>query len=301
MQLQKRAISIGNQIANTMSYSNVVMRFQTVLLGCIFFSAAMLSAQQSTSASSAGVQQEQSTVQPAQPDASATPTPAAVDASQAIQSPASTPTPTISPQAASDDGTKPVRSSRILGIIPNYRTIEESSSERVPLTPKQKFKTAFDDSFDFSAFLVAGFFSGVSMAQAQYKEFGVGAQGYGKYYGTAFADQAIGNFFTEAILPSALHQDPQYYTKGKGGFWKRTGYALEREVVTFDDKGHNQFNTSEIVGNAIAAGLSNAYYPEEERSASNTMQKWGQQIATDAVFNVMKEFWPDVRKKMFGK
>ena len=29
------------------------------------------------------------------------------------------------------------------------------------------------------------------------------------------------------------------------------------------------------------------------------MNKWGQQLALDSFFNVMKEFWPDVRKKLF--
>ena len=218
------------------------------------------------------------------------------ESSDASTSRTSSPLPTATPTPA-----QPVHSGRILGIIPNYRTVEEHSLQREPLTSPQKFKMAAQDSFDFSSFLVAGVFAGTSMAQAQYKEFGNGAEGFGKYYGAAFADQAIGNFMTEAILPSMLHQDPQYYTLGHGGFRKRTGYAIEREVVTFSDSGHNQFNASEVFGNAIAAGISNVYYPAQERNVSNTMQKWGQQIGTDAVFNVMKEFWPDVRKKVFGK
>jgi len=86
--------------------------------------------------------------------------------------------------------------------------------------------------FDPSAFLVAGVFAGVSMAQKQYPHFGQGADGFAKYYGGAFADQAIGNFMTEALFPIALRQDPRYFTKGRGGFWKRTGYAISREVVT---------------------------------------------------------------------
>lgn len=160
-------------------------------------------------------------------------------------------------------------------------------------------KVAFDDSFDPSAFLVAGIFAGLSMAQKQYSSFGTGAQGFGKYYGGAFADQAIGNIMTEGLFPVALHQDPRYFVKGAGGFWKRTGYAISREVVTRGDDGRNHFNTSELAGNAVAAGISNLYYPAADRSFGNTADKWGQQIALDAFFNVAKEFWPDVRNKMF--
>jgi len=188
----------------------------------------------------------------------------------------------------------------ILWIIPNYRA-DESGAAYAPLTPHEKFKVAVDDSFDPTAFLVAGVFAGSSMAQKQYASFGQGGEGFAKYYGGAFADQAIGNMFTEALLPIALRQDPRYFTMGKSGFFKRTGYAISREVITRNDDGKNHFNTSELLGNAFAAGISNVYYPAADRSFSNTANKWGQQIGLDAAFNIMKEFWPDVRRKTFGK
>jgi len=186
----------------------------------------------------------------------------------------------------------------IFWIIPNYRS-DEDPAEIKPLTPGAKMKVALDDSFDPSAFLVAGIFAGLSMAQKQYSSFGTGTQGVAKYYGGAFADQAIGNILTEGLFPVALRQDPRYFVKGTGGFWKRTGYAISREVITRGDVGHNHFNTSELAGNAVAAGISNVYYPASDRSFGNTANKWGQQIALDTFFNVAKEFWPDVRNKLF--
>ncbi len=189
---------------------------------------------------------------------------------------------------------------RIFWVIPNYRS-DENAAAITPLTPGGKFKVAAGDSFDPSAFLVAGFFAGFSMAQDQYRPFGQGAEGFGKYYGGAFADQAIGNIMSEALFPSALHQDPRYFVKGHGGFWKRTGYAMSREAITRGDDGRSHFNTSELAGNAVAAGISNVYYPAADRSAANTATKWGQQLALDTFFNVLKEFWPDVRRKMFGQ
>jgi hypothetical protein len=186
----------------------------------------------------------------------------------------------------------------ILWIIPNYRS-DENPGEIKALTPVEKMKVSFEDSFDPTAFLVAGIFAGTSMAQKQYSAFGSGAQGFGKYYGGAFADQAIGNIMTEGLFPVVLHQDPRYFVKGTGGFWKRTGYAISRELITRSDNGRNHFNTSELAGNAVAAGISNLYYPAADRSLGNTANKWGQQIALDTFFNVTKEFWPDVRNKLF--
>jgi hypothetical protein len=162
----------------------------------------------------------------------------------------------------------------IFWIIPNYRS-DENAAEIKPLTPAEKMKVALDDSFDPSAFLVAGIFAGLSMAQKQYSSFGTGAQGFGKYYGGAFADQAIGNIMSEGLFPVALHQDPRYFVKGTGGFWKRTGYAISREVITRGDDGRNHFNTSELAGNAVAAGISNLYYPAVNRSFGNTATSGG--------------------------
>ena len=65
---------------------------------------------------------------------------------------------------------------------------------------------------------MAGIFAGLSLAQNQYRSFGTGALGFGKYYAGAFADQAIGNFMTEGLFPIVLHQDPRYFVKGKAGF-----------------------------------------------------------------------------------
>lgn len=186
----------------------------------------------------------------------------------------------------------------IFWIIPNYRS-DENPADIKPLRPGEKMRVAIDDSFDPSAFLVAGIFAGLSRVQNQYPSFGTGALGFGKYYAGAFADQAVGNFMTEALFPIALHQDPRYFVKGAGGFWKRTGYAINREVITRGDDGRNHFNTSELAGNAVAAGVSNLYYPATDRSFGNTANKWGQQIGLDTFFNVAKEFWPDVRHKLF--
>lgn len=182
---------------------------------------------------------------------------------------------------------------RILFIIPNYRAVS-AGSNIAPLDASGKFKLMIDDSFDYSAFIYTGFVAGLRFAANSYPELGHGAAGYGQYYWRSFADQAIGDGFTEFLLPVVFKQDPRYFTKGHGGFLSRTGYALSRSVVTRSDKGTEQFNISELAGNLAAAGISEAYYPAPERGVSNTMNNWVVQLGLDAGFNVLKEFWPDI-------
>src|SRR6202021_3914989 len=134
----------------------------------------------------------------------------------------------------------------------------------------EKMKVSLDGSFDPSAFLVAGIFAGMSMAEKQSVSFGSGVQGFGKYYGGAFADQAIGNIMTEGLFPVILHQDPRYFVKGTGGFWRRTGYAISREFITRGDDGGNHFNTQELAGSAQPRGFNTLSYPAVNRSFGNT-------------------------------
>ncbi len=100
-------------------------------------------------------------------------------------------------------------------------------------------------------------------------------------------------------MPTMLHEDIRYFRLGEGSAWKRTRYALTRVFVTHKDSGAWTFNVSEIAGNAFAASLSNIYYPDSQRTVGNTTQKWGVNVASDAGFNVLKEFWPDIRRKLF--
>ena len=192
------------------------------------------------------------------------------------------------------------QSKRIFGIIPNYRAVS-ADSVLPPLSAKGKFVLATQDSFDYSSLLVAGFMAALAQARNSYPEFRQGAKGYARYCWHSFADQAVGNYFTEFIVPSVTREDPRYYTRFHGNFPSRTAYSISRLFVTRTDSGGTTFNFSEIVGNGAGAGISNFYYPSRERTWTKTGQKWVNQVALDGVFNVMKEFWPDIRHAVFRK
>jgi hypothetical protein len=196
----------------------------------------------------------------------------------------------------SDTGLKQPK--RILWVIPNYRAVS-ADTHLPPLSLKSKFWLATQDSFDYSAFIFAGMLAGVGQAQNSYPEFHQGAAGYGRYYWHSFADQAVGNYFTEAIVPAVAREDPRYYTRGHGGFFPRTSYAISRLLVTRTDSGGRTFNFSEIVGNGAGAGVSDLYYPSRYRTWTKTGQKWLTQVALDGVFNVFKEFWPNISHSVF--
>src|SRR5271157_1119244 len=189
-------------------------------------------------------------------------------------------------------------SRRILGIIPNYRTFP-SLYNYEPLTSREKFKIASEDSLDRGTFALGALFGGLAQVTDGNKSFGQGGAGFAKYFGASYGDLLIGNYMSEAVYPSILHQDPRYFRRGAGSGHSRFAYAISQIFWTHRDSGGSQFNYSEWLGNSTAVAISNAYYPDQ-RSASSALSKLAMQIGVDAVGNVLKEFWPDLRHK-FGK
>lgn len=180
--------------------------------------------------------------------------------------------------------------------LPNFLTIE-NAKQISPLSTKEKFKVVARSSFDYVEFPWYGFLAAVSQAENSEPGYGQGYAGYAKRYGAAFGDGTIENFWTGAILPSVLHQDPRFYQTEQGGFWHRTGYAVSRILVTRTDSGKEAFNASEIFGAAIAAGISTyTYHPHSDKTLANTASVWGTSVGYDTATLVVKEFWPDIRR-----
>jgi hypothetical protein len=188
---------------------------------------------------------------------------------------------------------------RIFGIIPNYRTAPSLANYH-PLTAMEKFEIAYADSSDRGAFVMAAAFAGDGQLTKAIPSFGQGVAGYSRYLGAAYGDLAIGNFMTEAIYPSLLHQDPRYFRHGAGSGLSRLFYAVGQIFWTHTDRGESQFNFSEVLGNSTAVAISNAYVPDH-RTAANAVSKLGIQLGLDTAGNVMKEFWPDLRRKFSRK
>ena len=76
---------------------------------------------------------------------------------------------------------------------------------------------------------------------------------------------------------------------------------MSRVLVTRTDSGGSRFNTSEIAGNLAAAGISNLYIPSADRDLPQTIEKFSVSVVSDAGFNVLKEFWPDWRRKFLRR
>ncbi|MFT4114055.1 hypothetical protein [Silvibacterium sp.] len=201
-------------------------------------------------------------------------------------------------QDASQAATGGKQTKRILGIVPNFRSVSVDA-KLPPMTVKDKFIGATEDSLDYSDFIFIGILAGISQAQNSYPQFHQGAAGYGRYYWHTAADQIDENYMVEFFVPVALHQDPRYYTLERGSFLKRLGYSFSRIAITRQDDGSSNFNYSEVVGAGAAAGISALYYPSADRDWTKVGQRWATSVGLDGLTFVFKEFWPDINDHIF--
>lgn len=185
---------------------------------------------------------------------------------------------------------------RLFWVLPNYTTVEQRE-QFTPLSTGTKFKLSAKTMTDPVTVSFIGGIALLGQARNSDPTYGQGFQGYDKRFATFYADTGIGTLMTTSVFPTLLHQDPRYFQLGKGSKWHRALYAASRIFIAPSDHGDLQFNYSEIVGNAVAAGISNTYHPQSQRTLGNTVHVWGTDTMLNMLCNVAKEFWPDIRHK----
>jgi hypothetical protein len=193
------------------------------------------------------------------------------------------------PIEVAEDEIKEEEKQRVLGVIPNFYVSYISNA--APLTPKQKFELAWKTSVDPVTFGLNGAIAGIQQAQNDFSGYGQGAQGYAKRFGASYANLVTETFIGGAILPSLFKQDPRYFYKGTGSTRSRILYAIANAVICKGDNKRWQANYSGIIGSLAAGGISNLYYPAQDRNgAVLTFENALIGIGESAAANILQEF-----------
>jgi uncharacterized iron-regulated membrane protein len=203
------------------------------------------------------------------------------------------------PSAPEEQIQKHEQSQRMLGVVPMFTVTSRQNAP--PLTTREKFHLTAKQITDPFTFVAAGLQAGIGQATNEFSGYGQGAAGYGKRYGATFADQASGQFFSNAFYPTLFKEDPRYFRDGEGTVKHRIRYALTQEFVCHTDAGGRSFNWSNVLGAFTAGGLSNVYYPSTDRGLGLTMSRSGIALAYGSLGGLMQEFWPDIQRKFFHK
>jgi hypothetical protein len=187
------------------------------------------------------------------------------------------------------------------------RKLERKSAHRQHYRPdtllcsfevKDKFTLLVHDTFDPASFFSAGFNASLDQAANRDPTFGQGATGYAKRFGVDFAGQTTWRFFKDFAYPTVFSEDPRYYRLGHGSPGKRLFHAAAHAFVAFRDDGKYMFNFSEWLGTVSAVVVTSAYHPGDEHGLAPAMRQVGFSVAQDVGFDVLREFWPEIARKL---
>jgi hypothetical protein len=191
---------------------------------------------------------------------------------------------TVDPVEVATEEVKEQEHQRVLGVFPNFFTTYHPDAP--PLTTKLKYRLAWKSSTDPVNIVGTAFFAGLQQAGDEYPEFGQGAEGYGKRFGTAYADVIASTFLSGAVFPSLLKQDPRYFYKGSGSTRSRIWRAVSNSIICKGDNGRWQANYSNILGSFAGAAISSTYYPTKNQASvvlSNGFIRMGESSLTGVI------------------
>jgi hypothetical protein len=100
------------------------------------------------------------------------------------------------------------------------------------------------------------------------------------------------DFLSDGVFAPLFHEDPRYFRLGHGHkFLARAIYAATRPLITRNDSGRNVPNLSLISGNLVGSALTNLYYPQNNRSLTETLSCFGSGLGGSAVGFGVAEFF----------
>ena len=190
-------------------------------------------------------------------------------------------------------------STRVVGIIPAFNISNDVNAPA--LSSGQKFHLFSKTVTDPFNLIMPAVSAAVLNSGGVSSGYGSGFGGAAKKYASSLADTTSGNFFRLYAFPSLLHEDPRYFRAGSGSIGRRTKHVFGAVFITRKDDPTFRFNWSKLLATASSSALSNAYYPAENRGLRLTAWRFGWSYVTEIGTNALKEFWPDVARKLRKK
>jgi hypothetical protein len=137
--------------------------------------------------------------------------------------------------------------------------------------------------------------AGVAQAEDTPHEWGQGAVGFGRRFASALGTHILKKSIEYPV--AKLHHEPfGYRPSTKNGFKPRLLYALTAVVITHKTTdGSRTVHSAEIFGDFGAGLLSRLWQPASTRTLAAGFGSAGTMLAADAGYNVLREFWPEIR------
>jgi len=132
------------------------------------------------------------------------------------------------------------------------------------------------------------------------EQWGRGGSGFGKRLASQYGQFALSTVI-ESMVQSIHKEDPRYFRLGQGGAWRRTGHAIFTSFWVHKPGGGNTFAYSLPAAVYGSWAVATRWSPPDLQTPGKIIL-WGSVgMGVKVSANILREFWPDVKQRLFRK
>ena len=166
----------------------------------------------------------------------------------------------------------------------------------IPLAVEDKFTIYLKRTYGPDAFLKSAAISGINQARNRPVEWGRGWEGYGDRFASSMGQRAVANTISFGV--GALRgEDPRYFPSEQTRTSARIKSALAQTFVVHTDNGGRTVAIGRVAGALGGGFVSRTWQPEGYGIIRRGFQSGALSLASGAVSNIFREFWPGVKKR----
>lgn len=194
------------------------------------------------------------------------------------------------------NGTQPFNVNPITGLS------SASAANYRPLTGKDRWHLYWKQNFASPGAYVGPVFTALVLDQATNtpRAWGGGFAGFGRRVASR-TGMAITQGTIQASLAAALDEDVRYISSADTGFKRRLLHAVKFSFLTYNSQGHARLNIANLTSIYATTAISTSWVPIQGSPAKYTLTNGTSQIALTIPINIVQEFWPEIRTKVFRR
>lgn len=165
-----------------------------------------------------------------------------------------------------------------------------------PLSVQEKFEYYLQNTYSIRDVLERSALAGIAQWRDNPREWEQGLSGYGRRLSSNFGQYSIKKSLQFGI-GAALKEDPRYFASTERGFWRRTTHAVTHTVMVRNDDNRRVFSFGRVGGTLGGSFVSRTWQPQREQTVGHALRNAGFSLGTEAGWNMLREFWPDIKKR----
>ncbi len=165
-------------------------------------------------------------------------------------------------------------------------------------SPAQKLRLALNNLINpFNLLTIFGE-AGIEISANSHTPYGPGFPGWGRLSGVNFTQDMTDQFFGTFLIPTITHTDPHYHRRPDLSIPRRALHCVDQIFWQRADNGRHTINYSQIVAPVFDIAISNLYVPDLQTRFSADAERYGIDVATAPIDNLITEFVPSVASRI---